>query len=481
MRRCLLLLVAVPLHGQIPDNVREHLDRLTTTDSVPSIAVAVARDGAIVWENAFGWADREHHVRATPRTAYAVASVTKTFTATELLILRGEHRLDLERPANAYLAGLPDSVRVTSPAWNAEQVTVHRLATHTAGLPTHYLFCFTGTPNCEVSTPQAIARYAIAIRLPGERFDYSNLGYGVLGAIIERVTGRPLRAVMRDDVFAPLGLDDTFIGPAGSRPGVAASYAGNGTRVDGYHSTTPAASDGYASVHDLARFGLFHLHGGRHVLPDSVIDWMQNVTVPFDGRYRYGFGWWVEPDHFGDRDVYAAGGTTESSAMLLLVPKEHLVVAIATNTGFSLSGIADDIVAAYVPTFAARRARGPDTPAVIQAKRPVSSLVGTWVGHIATYRGRVPLEVRIDSLGDARVTVGHAAPTSIANVSFTSDGRVEGTFAGALPVDEYHGRQYHLETELAVHGMRLTGYVTAVLEPNALEGIGLSYWVDLAR
>jgi CubicO group peptidase (beta-lactamase class C family) len=483
MRACALLLLASSLcRAQAPEAIRHRLDRLTTSDSTPSIAVAVARNGVIVWEEAFGWADKEGHQRASVHTSYNVASVTKTFTATELQILSRAHRLDLDRPANAYLAGLPDSVRVSSPAWNAAQVTVHRLANHTSGLATHYLFCFTDTPNCRVSVPEAIARYAVAIRLPGERFDYSNLGYGTLGAVIEQVTGHPLGETMRSDLFVPLRLSDTFIGPAaGSRTGVAASYDGKGRRADGYRSTTPAASDGYASIHDLARFGLFQLHAHlsdqERVITDSAIDWMQTETVRADEQYQYGFGWWVEPDHLGVREVYAAGGTNVASALLVLVPAEHLAVAITTNAPLLLTDIADDVIALYLPSFAARRAPS----AAQRPTRPVPALVGSWAGWIATYRGRVPLTMRVDSLGTVRTSVGGAPEADLSNVRFSDDARVSGALAGALPVDELKGRKYHLVTELAVHGNRTTGYVTASLDPGAVEGMGLSYWVDLYR
>jgi CubicO group peptidase (beta-lactamase class C family) len=432
VRVCALLLLATSLcRAQAPEAIRHRLDRLTTSDSTPSIAVAVARNGAIVWEEAFGWADKEHHQRASIHTPYNVASVTKTLTATELLILSRAHRLDLDRPANAYLADLPDSVRVSSPAWNAAQVTVHRLANHTAGLATHYLFCFTDTPNCRASVSEAIARYAVAIRLPGERFDYSNLGYGTLGAVIERVTGHPLGEAMRSDVFVPLRLGDTFIGPAGTRPGVAVSYDWKGRRADGYRSTTPAASDGYASIHDLARFGLFQLHAHlsdqERVITDSAIDWMQTGTVRADEHYQYGFGWWVEPDHLGLREVYAAGGTNVASALLVLVPAEHLAVAITTNAPLLLTDIADDVIALYVPAFAARRAAstGSSTPSTPQRPtRPDAALVGSWAGWIATYRGRVPLTMRVDSLGTVRTSVAGAPDADLSDVRFSDDARV---------------------------------------------------------
>ena len=89
--------------------------------------------------------------------------------------------------------------------------------------------------------------------------------------------------------------------------------------------------------------------------------------------------------------------------------------------------------------------------------------------------------MRVDSLGTVRTSVAGAPEADLSDVRFSDDARVSGTLAGALPVDELKGRKYHLVTELAVHGNRTTGYVTASLDPGAVEGMGLSYWVDLYR
>jgi CubicO group peptidase (beta-lactamase class C family) len=472
--------------------VHSRLERLVASDSTPSIVVGVAKEGRIVLEEAFGWADKEHRRHATPQMSYAIASVTKTLTATEVMALATQGRLAIDKPANAYLAQLPDSIRIKSNAWNVNGVTVHRLANHTGGLPTHAILCFADATRCDASIPQAIARYAIAIRLPGERFDYSNLGYGVLGTIVERVARRPFAAAMQRGVFDPLGLVGTFIGPSRGRANVAASYTGSGVRVEDTHSSTPGASDGYASVDDLLKFGLFHLHfrsaGQTQIIPDSVIDWMQTATVRADSHNRYGFGWWVDNDHDGIREVYAAGGTSVASALLLLVPAERLVVAVVANTGLPLADIGDDVIGAFVPAFANKRAAAnaaahagsEQTRQSAQPIRPLQELVGSWSGEIVTYAGTVPIALTIDSLGRVEASVGSTHST-ISDASYSADGRMFARLRGALPVNEFHGRPYHLDTELAVHGNRLTGYVTGSLDSNAAEGIALTYWADLQK
>src|SRR5688572_32186710 len=118
------------LFGNIAETIRSRL----VEKSLPSLAVAVARDGEVLWEEAFGWADRENRIAATPHTLYSLASISKPITATGLMILKERGLIDLDRPINDYLGHAKINVRVGDPA----AATVRRVANHTAGLPLHY-------------------------------------------------------------------------------------------------------------------------------------------------------------------------------------------------------------------------------------------------------------------------------------------------------------------------------------------------------
>src|SRR5688572_1524578 len=147
MRKTLLALVLVGpiVTGQSAslavdgfDGVRSLIRQQITERPVPSVAVAVARDGRIVWEEAFGWADRENRVAATAHTLYSLASISKPITATALMILKERGLIDLDRSINDYLGEAKINVRIGDPA----AVTVRKVANHTAGLPLHYQFFY---------------------------------------------------------------------------------------------------------------------------------------------------------------------------------------------------------------------------------------------------------------------------------------------------------------------------------------------------
>jgi len=157
-------------------SVQAFIEKKIASDHIPSISVAVAQNGEIVWEKGFGWANREKHLPASEQKMYSLASVTKLMTASAIMVLRDGKQLDLDRPVNDYLG----SAKLTSPVWNPSEATVRRVATHTAGLATYDngYYCRGNESNCE---DIMVRRFGVLIWRPGERFDYSNLGYGVLG------------------------------------------------------------------------------------------------------------------------------------------------------------------------------------------------------------------------------------------------------------------------------------------------------------
>ena len=192
-----LILVAGPVFGQsttsttsqdTPDfaTARKLIKDRMAAESIPSFSIAVARKGEILWEESFGWSDRENKIPATTHTPYYLASVTKSITATAIMVLHERKQLNIDRPINNYLR----PARLSSPLWNVDGATVRRVANHTAGLTTFVQNRFGAPKNFSFPQDRIIQRYAIVFWPPGEHFDYSNLGYGILGEVVSRVSGK---------------------------------------------------------------------------------------------------------------------------------------------------------------------------------------------------------------------------------------------------------------------------------------------------
>lgn len=489
--------LSTPLFAQTQSNMREKPDfskvrkliqeQLATT-SIPSISVAVVRRGEIIWEEGFGFADRENHIPATEHTMYYLASVSKTITATAVMILSERKRMDLDSPINDYIK--PAQLR--SPLWNPNEATVRRVANHTSGLTTFARNCFADQPNCHVSADETIQRYGVLFWKPGDHFDYSNLGYGILGEAVARTSGKDYAYFLRNEIFEPLGMKHASLGiPASLKRYAATRYSSINGRRPPAQSATPGASGIYCSAHDLALFGQFHLKAHlkkqKAILSDSSIDAMQNSTVNADENGRYGLGWWVTENLRGFRSLRGQGGTDDSWAALQIIPSEGIAVVILANTGDNLpSKLTDEILSAMLPAYRKNGAIANSSPAVQPPATPAPFLSGNWVGRIQTYKGDLPITFSVAESGVVQVSVGSAPARLLQNARFGSrfgkqflDGRL---LSGDLGTREDTGPDaYDLAFELYRQDQKLYGSVTTRTRSGSRFSARLAYWVELEK
>jgi CubicO group peptidase (beta-lactamase class C family) len=488
-----LITCAAPLAAQPPDpssdvnfsEVAAAMQRHVDSGPTPSIAIAVARGGKIVWERAFGKSDIERQQAATPNTPYFIASISKTITATALMRLAAQKKVDLDQPVNTYLRG----AKITSPMWDVSQVTLRRLANHTAGLATYAHDCLVDDSVCDPSPVTAIRRYGVAVWKPGEVFDYSNLGYGILGEVVAQVSGTDLDGALRRLVFAPLGMSACSVGPdLTQKKGQAPRYAIGAPplKKSVKRSSTPGASGVYCSAHDLAMFGVFHLkdHAAlqQRILSDEAISEMQEPSLDPKERQQYGRAWWIQKDLHGYHGVLAQGGTNDAMAYLQLIPSEDIAVAVLVNTYIDGAAIVDEVLAALLPEYkkslavAASVSAPPPAPQPPPAEVP-PEMVGSWTGFVGTYKGKVPLTVTVDATGHLMAKLAEQPEVSVARARFGNN-VLRWSMAGSLGVD---GEPFTLGMKLYFRGGLLVGDAeTSPLPTNPpTNWIETYYWVQL--
>lgn len=457
--------------------------------NVPSISVAVARDGAILWEEAFGLADIERGVEATPQTMYRLASISKVLTATGLMIQVERSQVDLTQPVDAYLGDL----RLRAYEGDGAGVTVERILHHTAGLPPYWANYWEDELESRPDLPEMIRRYGIVVQPPGERFIYtSNLGFGIIEYIIERVSGQPYGEYMRSEVFDPLGLERTAVVTAPYREGyMAREYDGDKKVFPFYEMGARGSSSVFSSAHDLVRFGMFHLkdhlNDQTQILNDETIDLMQSAT---DAASDYRLAWAVQERH-GYRLVRHGGASTGVRTSLWLVPSEDLVIVVLANGERAQTPvICDCIMAALLPEYASRMVYGGRSNAATeensQPELPVDSLVGTWQGELVTYEGAVPLRLNYEASGDAWLSVVDGANStgtpvkSVGNPPSFRDGVLTARFPIQVPTADAARYEHQMYVKLWFANGRLSGYALA-------EAPGYSYnlpsylWLTRAR
>ncbi|MCU1418667.1 MAG: hypothetical protein JWP32_2841 [Schumannella sp.] len=186
-------------------------------DTKPGCSAAVAVRGKVVWAGAGGLADLANKIPDTPATRFDIASVSKQFTATAILMLQREGKLKVSDPISRYVDGLP--------AWGS-RVTLDQLIHHTSRIPDYWVELDRegigfSDPADQETTVQAIRRES---RLePGTGFLYSNSNYVLLAEVVHRVSGEALPKFLAERIFTPLGLD-MVVAPTMQAADIALSY-----------------------------------------------------------------------------------------------------------------------------------------------------------------------------------------------------------------------------------------------------------------
>ncbi len=456
---------AAPARADRFDPVRAVIRQVMDSAAIPGLGVALAQNGRIVWEEGFGWADRERMIPATQHTMFSLASISKPFTATGLMRLVEEGKVDLDAPANRYLG----VGKLTGLAGDAEQATVRRVMSHTAGLPLHYRFYYAGDGYAEPPMDLTIARYGILVSPPGQFYQYSNLGYGIVDQIIERVSGVSYRDYMRTRVFLPLGLTRTSVHlDPGLEPYAAQRYDSQLKPIPYYDFDHDGGSAIYASAHDLVRFGMFHLKehlpDQQRILADSTIDLMHRSITPPGAGTEYGLGWFSLND-MGWRRLTHTGGMPGVSTVIGLYPAERVAAVVLANKAAAPVGrIAQEILSvtlpkAYGDSLRARRAQA-RRPQEQTPFTPPSELVGEWKGTVRTWRSTLQFTLTIKADGDVHVAMADQPPGLVSELSWT-DGLLTGRFPGTIPTPDARMYPHSILLQLRLLDGKLKGQASA--------------------
>ncbi|MGI8554411.1 MAG: serine hydrolase domain-containing protein [Dehalococcoidia bacterium] len=466
------------------DLIARRIQEALVQHTLPSFAVAVAHEGEILWEEAFGLADRETMTPATEHTLYSIASVSKPMTATALMVLVERGLVDLDRPINDYLGDAQIRARVG----DAREATVRRIANHTAGLPVHYNFFYEDEPTRPPSMDETILHYGNLVTGPAERFKYSNLGYGILDYVIARVSGTSYADFLRKEVFLPLGLHRSAVGvPPELAPFAAKRYGADNVAYPAYDFDHRGGSAVYASAHDLVRFGMFHLRQYRSdqkaILTDRSLDEMQVATAQQDDDAGYGIGWrvcptWIEHD----------GGMGGVSALLRLVPTAGIVVAAVTNSSrespLSPGRIVEDVVNLLLPPTPGTRNSEPASS--VSVPSGPTDLLGIWRGTVHTYGGDMPFQLNVLPSGEMHAQLGQQLEALVNSVTY-ENGYLNGEMVGEIGTPDAYRRPHFVWLDLKRRDNVLTGALIAVA---AIDGRGgtpqrlghaLNHWAELSK
>lgn len=297
-------------------NLDVYLERLVPFGF--SGTVLLARDGDVLLNKGYGWADVEARVPNTDETVFPIESVTKQFTAAAILTLEMQGKLQTSDPISHFFANVPD---------DKADVTLHHLLTHTSGI-------ITGTDEYyDDASKKAIIDLALRTPLrfpPGERDAYSNIGYAMLAAVVEQVSGMEFEEYLHATLFAPAGLQSTgYRNPDWKARTLVHRYAlgkDNGTVLD---SPFPdwnriGASDVLSTTYDLFRWHTALL--GSDILSEES---KRRMYTPVANNY--GYGWYVSDSDHGRLIEHDGGSSKGTAADFRRYLDEELVIIVLTN------------------------------------------------------------------------------------------------------------------------------------------------------
>ncbi len=309
--------------------IAERVDRyLSAMESLGfSGAIIVDHEGDVVLRKGYGFADRETRRPYRPTTVQSHGSITKQMTAAAILLLESRGDLSVDDSIELFFDEVPEDKR---------GITLHQLLTHSSGMSGGI------GPDDEPIAAQAYIKRAMAEPLgfePGTGYGYSNVGYALLGLIVERVSGETYEAFLRQQLLLPAGLADTgYVLPEWERDRVAVGYRngerwgyvhGRGWLEDGPNWNLRANGGLHTTVNDMNRW-LNTVRGQGVLSAEATRRWTTGYVKEESSESRYGYGWVVRDTQWG-RMINHGGSNLIFSAELVWLPDQDLFFYIQGN------------------------------------------------------------------------------------------------------------------------------------------------------
>jgi CubicO group peptidase (beta-lactamase class C family) len=227
----------------------------------PGIVYGIVSNGHLIYSGGKGYADVEQKIMADSNSAFRIASMSKSFTAMAILQLRDAGKLHLDDPVQTYIPELKEQKLLSA---DAPAITVRNLLTHSAGFPEDNPW---GDRQLARSNEEMLTMFRKGIafsNVPSETFEYSNMGFAMLGYIIEKVSGKPYDQYIRENIFVPLNMTNTWWEygdvPAGKLANGYRYVNGKWNKEILLHAGAYGAMGGLiTSINDLTKYVSLHL------------------------------------------------------------------------------------------------------------------------------------------------------------------------------------------------------------------------------
>jgi len=348
------------------DYLDSKIDELITENVTPGIAAAILDENGLVWEKYAGYADLNTEEKPTRDTIFRLASISKTFTATGIMKLWSDGKLDIDDPFMQYVPYFKIKTRYPEEKdkegfIKRDLITIRHLLTHRSGLPREHVGFFSYYPEYEgqpfnlEDIARSMADKHTAYRV-GERMKYSNLNMDLLGLVIETASGKDFVTFMDEDIFRPLGMensgfwirDEVRTKMAKGHQHLMTDEDENGKPIMTFVEKLQPnwgdmpAGNVYSSIRDMVKFYLMFINlgkvnGKQLIKPEFIQMMFQKNATPRDPR-DYGFGLFIGADseNYSDPSYYSVthGGNmpTGFDSMFIFSPKGKVGTLMFANS-----------------------------------------------------------------------------------------------------------------------------------------------------
>jgi CubicO group peptidase (beta-lactamase class C family) len=329
---CALVIKTILIIGCTGNDVDVKVDAIFKefNEGTPGAAVAVYKDSEIIFAKGYGLADLKNHTKIKPETNFRLASITKQFTATSILLLAQDEKLSLKTKLIEVLPEFPNY---------GKDITIKHLLQHSSGLLDYesHIDDTVTTQLMDEDVLTILMKQDSLYFAPGSQYKYSNSGYALLSLIVERVSGQKFPDFLKERIFTPLGMDNSvaFINGYNRIPRRAFGYKKENSEFifSDQSRTSAVLGDGgiYTSIVDMKIWD-DALNNSALLSPEVLIESWTKGETNNNEQFDYGYGWRIS-EYNGEYLNYHTGGTCGFSNVYMRFPEHHLSVLVLINIG----------------------------------------------------------------------------------------------------------------------------------------------------
>ncbi|MBX3118900.1 MAG: beta-lactamase family protein [Fimbriimonadaceae bacterium] len=314
------------------------------TEHISGIAIGIVKDGKLIERRNYGLANRETCVPVGSQTVFRIASLSKAFTSAAVLMLADEGKVRLDEPVKTYVSDVPTE-------WAG--ITVRHCLNHISGIPDVSRTKWDITKDYTEAEFFELFKGLTLESKPGEKYAYSNFGYSTLGILVHRVSGKPLWEFVKQRIFEPLGMTNTYYyQPELSLKPFAVGYEYEEGKFELGVTKRPmiySGSGGVMScVEDLAKWDAA-LRSGTLIKQSIKDPWWTAGKLNDGTSTSYGMGWMLS-NRNGLKNVHHTGTTPGFTAMICRYLENGITVIVLRNgLGTKIREFCDSIAKLYLP------------------------------------------------------------------------------------------------------------------------------------